>query len=169
MDTDSFPQDGVSLTQAQRAFLAAYIETGIVCSAAKAAGISRWSHYKWMRDENYAQAFEEADIAAGDTMEAEARRRAIEGLKRYKFGRNGEPLLHPVTKEPYYEHVYSDNLLSQMMRARNARYRDTGPPAFAGPLPVTEVENFYGSSRAHQAEAERNPASEAPPAPTADP
>lgn len=111
--------NGDSLTDKQRAFLAAYIEVGRVNVAAKAVGISRDTHYRWVRNPKYAEAFKMACAMAADEFEAEAVRRGVEGLKRYKFTAKGEPILHPVTGEPYYEHVYSDSLLMALLKANN--------------------------------------------------
>jgi hypothetical protein len=71
----------------KRAFLAAYAETGNVTKAAQAADIDRSTHYGWLKDDkDYAEAFKHADEEAGDTLEAEARRRAVEGIE--------EPVFH---------------------------------------------------------------------------
>lgn len=108
------------------AFLAAFRECGNVTLAANAAGVSRRSHYKWMaEDSEYATQFEDAKEAAVDLLEAEARRRATDGLRSYKFLKSGHPIRHPETGEPYYEHSYSDTLLIFLLKgARPEKYRD---------------------------------------------
>ena len=63
----------------KRAFLAAYRETGNVRLACTAAQIGRSSHYRWLNDADYAEEFEQAKKDAVDVLEAEARRRAVEG------------------------------------------------------------------------------------------
>jgi hypothetical protein len=64
----------------KRAFLAAYRETGNVRLACTAAQIGRSSHYRWQaEDHDYEVAFEQAKKDAVDVLEAEARRRAVEG------------------------------------------------------------------------------------------
>ncbi len=63
----------------KRAFLAAYRETGNVRLACEAAQIGRSSHYRWLDDPDYAEEFERAKKDAVDVLEAEARRRAVEG------------------------------------------------------------------------------------------
>lgn len=64
----------------QRAFLTAFRECGNVRAACEAAGIARSSHYRWLNsDQAYQDAFEIATDDAVDLLEAEARRRAIEG------------------------------------------------------------------------------------------
>ena len=62
------------------AFLAAYRETGNIKLACEAAQIGRSSHYRWREsDPDYAEEFERAKKDAVDVLEAEARRRAVEG------------------------------------------------------------------------------------------
>ena len=62
------------------AFLAAYRENGNIRLACEAAQIGRSSHYRWMeRDPDYVQEFERAKADAVDVLEAEARRRAVDG------------------------------------------------------------------------------------------
>ena len=52
-------------------------------------------------------------------------RRAKDGLVKYKFKRDGTPLEHPVTGEPYYELEYSDTLLIFLLKAaRPHKFRD---------------------------------------------
>lgn len=66
----------------KRAFLAAYSEGGTVTAAAELADIARETHYAWLRiDPVYAAAFRQADEHAADRLEAEARRRAVEGVE----------------------------------------------------------------------------------------
>src|SRR3989304_4313558 len=62
------------------AMIAAYAECGIISAACKAAEFARTTHYDWLsNDEKYREAFEEAHQTAIESMEREARRRAIEG------------------------------------------------------------------------------------------
>lgn len=102
----------------QRAFLAAYGKCGNITKAAEKAVLTREMHYHWMQfDANYREAFRLAEEEAGDRLEATARLRAEKGLRRYKFTKSGEPILHPITGEPYYEHVYSDALMAILLKA----------------------------------------------------
>ncbi len=101
----------------KRAFLAAFAETGRVDKAAEAVGIHRGTHYKWLRDDpDYPERFRQAEQEAARTLEDEAVRRATEGLRRYKFDKQGNPLINPETGEPYYEHEYSDTLLIFLLK-----------------------------------------------------
>lgn len=87
--------------------------------AATAAGWSRQSAYNYRRDYlDFADEWEQAVEAGTDLLEDEALRRAMAGDRRYAFDRNGDPLLHPETGEPYYEKQYSDTLLIVMLKAR---------------------------------------------------
>src|SRR5438067_1219042 len=63
----------------RRAFIAAYGECGSVTRAASAAGVSRRVHYQWLADADYRRAFMEAREVAADLLEAEVRRRAVDG------------------------------------------------------------------------------------------
>ena len=109
----------------RRAFLGAFAQTGNVTRAAEMAGVDRSMHYLWLSDALYAAAFERAKDEAADHLETEARRRAVEGLRRLKFNRNGEPLKDPETGQPYVEHEYSDTLLIFLLKgARPETYKD---------------------------------------------
>jgi len=62
------------------AFLAAYRNTGNIKLACEAAQIGRSAHYRWRAsDPDYAEDFERAKGDAVDVLEAEARRRAVDG------------------------------------------------------------------------------------------
>lgn len=109
----------------QRAFLVAFTKTGTVTRAAKAARVERRTHTNWLKDDAYAEAFEDAKEMAADYLEDEARRRALKGLVRYRFSKDGTPLTHPVTKKPYYELEYSDHLLVALLKGnRPSKFRD---------------------------------------------
>ncbi len=74
--------------------------------------------------EAYREAFEEAQEMACDAFEYEARRRAIEGVKRFKF-HNGKPIIDPETGQPYFEYEYSDTLLIFLLKgAMPEKYRE---------------------------------------------
>jgi hypothetical protein len=66
----------------QKAFLAAYEECGNITAAAQMAEMDRSTHYKWMReDDDYPELFNERHLVFVEIMEAEARRRAIDGVE----------------------------------------------------------------------------------------
>lgn len=109
----------------QKAFLAAYAECGNITLAAKMAKIDRTQHYRWLADPDYASQFQDAEEQAVEMLEKEARRRAIEGLRKKKFDKNGQPVIDPETGEQYVEHEYSDSLLIFLLKgARPEKYRD---------------------------------------------
>ena len=58
----------------QELFLRAYANTGVISSAAKFAKVARSSHYEWLHDPKYAEAFEQAHQQAIEALELELRR-----------------------------------------------------------------------------------------------
>lgn len=74
--------------------LLAYAECGNLTQAAKEADVSRRTHYKWLEtDPQYVLQFADAQEAAIDVLEAEARRRAIGGAAPEKGKVRGSDLL----------------------------------------------------------------------------
>ncbi len=66
----------------KRAFLVAYAKCGGVCKSAEAVGISDRTHRNWIHDDaEYKAAFEDAGEAYVQKLEAEADRRATEGVE----------------------------------------------------------------------------------------
>lgn len=100
------------------AFLAALAETGVVCRAADAAKVNRSMVYlNRRRCPEFAQRWDESLQDASHSLVDEAIRRAREGMKKYKFNRNGEPIPHPdKPNEKYFEHEYSDTLLIFLLK-----------------------------------------------------
>ncbi|HWQ42812.1 MAG TPA: helix-turn-helix domain-containing protein [Desulfosporosinus sp.] len=101
----------------KRAFLAAYAECGTITRAAEIAGIERGTHYEWVKkDLLYAKATEAAYEQAGERLEQEARRRAVEGTQKpvwYQGEQCG------VTTE------YSDTLLIFLLKgAKPEKYQE---------------------------------------------
>jgi hypothetical protein len=99
------------------AFLSAFAELGTVTHAAIAAGIERTTHYRWVKeDDAYAKGFVEAEGKAIDSLEREARRRAIEGTEKPIY--QGGQMVGTVRE-------YSDTLLIFLMKGANpSRYRE---------------------------------------------
>ena len=111
-------------TGKQAAFLAAYAETGVILQAAEAAGCERTSHNHWLAvDPTYPARFADAQAAANDRLEAEARRRAVQGVEKVKFYK-GAPIkiIDEKTGNPkvYTEHEYSDRLLEFLLKGELA-------------------------------------------------
>lgn len=102
----------------KRAFLAAYRETCNVRLAADMAETSRSSVYRWRdHDPEFEEAFQLAREDAADILEAEAHRRAVEGVEKPVGWYMGEP--GGTVRE------YSDTLLIFLLKgARPEKYRD---------------------------------------------
>lgn len=101
----------------EAAFLEAFAKTGIISKAAEIVGVSRMT--VWRRrssSEAFAKAFEDAQEQAADTLEAEAWRRAHDGVDEPQFYK-GDVCGH-VRK-------YSDNLMMFMLKGmRPEKYRE---------------------------------------------
>jgi hypothetical protein len=92
----------------KRAFLAAVARTGNVTISAEIADVARSAHYQWLEaDPVYAAAFEDAMEQAAQRLEAEARRRAEEGVE--------EPVFYKGKKCGVIR-KYSDTLLIFLMK-----------------------------------------------------
>jgi hypothetical protein len=122
----SKPQAAITRTgQWRQKFLTALAAGGNVSYAADAAGIDRNTAYAARKkDSQFAEAWTDAIDRAADVLEEEARRRAVEGLPRFKF-HQGEPIINPETKLPYVEREYSDTLLIFLLKgARPHKFRE---------------------------------------------
>lgn len=91
----------------KRAFLAAYATCGHLSQAAQLAGCSRHSHYHWLADPAYAEAWDAAQRMAADVLEDEATRRAL-GWEETRYSADGTA---------YTVHKYSDVLLIVRLKA----------------------------------------------------
>jgi hypothetical protein len=95
------------------AFLAALAECGILSQAAEAAGVDRATVWRRRQDDaEFAKACDEAVDMAADKLEAEARRRAVEGVEEPVY--QGGQLIGTKT-------VYSDSLLALLLKGRRKR------------------------------------------------
>ena len=124
------------MNRKQKAFLAAFSETGNVRLACKAAKVSRSRHYQW-RDEDpeYRKAVDLAKEDAADLLEEEARRRAVEGVEEpvgwYKGQAGGT-----VPK-------YSNDLLKFLLRGlRPEKYRERQEVAVTGSLANIDLDKL---------------------------
>ena len=85
-------------------------------SACVNAGISRNAAYTWREDDaKFAVAWEEALSVGVGYLEEEARRRAVEGVQRVRFHKDG------AVAEAWTE--YSDTLLLRLLAAHHPKYR----------------------------------------------
>ena len=88
--------------------------------SALAVGIDRGSHYDWIHgDPDYAVAFDYAQRCASRMLEDVAKSRAVDGVVRKKFGKDGEPIIDPETGLQYVEREYSDTLLIFLLKGNN--------------------------------------------------
>ena len=100
----------------EKAFLAILAESGNVTKACLAAQIARSVVYAHRdEDERFKALWDEALAEAGDALELEARRRAVDGWDEPVF-QKGE-LVGTIRK-------YSDTLLLAMLRAKKPEYRE---------------------------------------------
>src|SRR5215472_284108 len=104
------------LTQAcQRRFVRALSETGSVSKAAALARTSRTRVYELRKvDPAFAAAWEEAEEIAADALEAEARRRAVEGTQEPLV--SAGKLVRDDDGQPIAVRRYSDNLLLALLK-----------------------------------------------------
>jgi hypothetical protein len=124
----------------KRAFLEHFREHGNITAACRAVGITRrGTVYDWQeKSDDFAAAFREAEIEATETLEAEARRRAVGGVvNETPVIRNGE-VIYTIT-----ETKYSDTLLIFLLKARApTKYRDNSHVELTGkdggPLEVAD-------------------------------
>lgn len=119
----------------KRAFLEAFKITARIGRGAKAAGIRRELHYRWLKeDPEYARAFTEAKTLAAQYLEDMAIERATEGWKKPVYFQ-GEVVGH--VYEP------SERLMERLLEAhlpekyaRRTSVEHSGPGG--GPIPVSD-------------------------------
>jgi hypothetical protein len=107
--------------QRKKRFLEAFALNGNISAACQASSVGRTSVYEWQeKDESFVQAFRLAEIESTERLEAEAYRRAHDGvIKETPIMHNGQVAYTVV------EHKYSDTLLIFLLKARNpAKYRE---------------------------------------------
>ncbi|MGH9666215.1 MAG: terminase [Bryobacteraceae bacterium] len=114
------------MTPKQKAFLKTYATTANITSAARFAKVGRRSHYDWLQDAEYAQAFEDAKAEACELLEREALRRAMTGTL--------EPVFYQGKKCGTVRR-YADTLLIFLMKgAMPNKYRDNVKVEHTGEL-----------------------------------
>ena len=112
----------VQSARLKRRFLESFARTGNITESCRAAGVQRRATiYDWQeRDEAFAAAFREAELVATEVLEAEARRRAVDGVIQ------DTPIVHRGSVvAPVTETKYSDSLLIFLLKARAPeKYRE---------------------------------------------
>jgi hypothetical protein len=108
----------------QERFLKALAETGIVTAAVEIAGTSRTRVYELRkRDAGFAAGWEEAEERAADALEAEAWRRAVEGVPEPLV--SGGKVVRDDDGQPLAIRRYSDTLMIALLKARRPeRFKD---------------------------------------------
>lgn len=134
--------------QLKKAFLNVFRQSGNVSQACAAAGVKRrGTVYDWQeKDEQFLAEYRQAEIEATENLEAEAHRRAVFGVKKYKGVYHNGALLEVVE-----ETDYSDTLLIFLLKARAPlKYRDNVAIEHAGPGGTPQrVEVIYTDRPAH--------------------
>jgi hypothetical protein len=117
----------------KRAVLEVHSEGGRIGESCKAAGVSRGSHYYWLkRDKKYAEAFELAEKMALDVFVDEMKRRGFHGYD------------HPLSYEGKLTgdtvKMYSDNLAMFIAKKMDPTFRDNWVAgAMQGPVAINFV------------------------------
>jgi len=97
------------------AALATTCHCGRACEAAGVVYSTVWRRRK--ADPVFEAAYQDALKTGAELLEAEAVRRASEGLRRMKFNaKTGEAYIDPETGKPYIEHEYSDTLMLALLK-----------------------------------------------------
>ena len=115
----------------QRAFLAAYVKTKRTLAASALTGVSRETHYYWLKsDPQYCEHWRRARKMLGDMVEEEVMRRAVDGYKK--------PVVHQGKVTDRYKN-YSDRLAVFLLKhlkpeVYNVRQRE---PEIGGPTHIT--------------------------------
>lgn len=121
------------LTDQRARFIAHLASTANVTAAAALIGVSRTAVYEWRAaNADFAALWDEAVEMATDALEAEARRRALEGVQ--------EPIvvMGRIAKDDdgntLYVRKYSDTLMQLLLRAhRPEKYRERTETKHVGP------------------------------------
>jgi hypothetical protein len=107
----------------QERFLKSLAETGNVTAAVAAAGTGRSRAYELRNaDAAFAAAWDQAEETAADALEAEARRRAIEGVQEPLV--SAGKLVRDDDGQPIAIRRYSDHLLLALLKARRPPRRE---------------------------------------------
>lgn len=121
--------------QHKKAFLEVFRVLGNVSAACRDTGVDRRDVYRWKEnDAKFLEAFNDAEAESTELMEREAYRRAVEGVRRPIYSRDGNHI------DTVYD--YSDTLLMFLLKARapqrfRERYDHQHSGANGAPLTFT--------------------------------
>lgn len=112
--------------------------SGNISEAGRIAGVQRSTLYMWKEtDPEFMVRWDEALEEAADALEAEARRRAIEGYDE-PVTYAGRVVCDPDTGNPIVRKRYSDRLMAFLLRAhRPARFRVGGEDDKSGVISIS--------------------------------
>lgn len=121
----------------------------MVTAACEAAGVSRATVYEArQKDETFALAWHDVEEATTEQMEAEARRRGVQGVERPVY--QGKELVGYVTD-------YSDTLLMFMLKARRPeKYRERYDVHHSGRVEHASADELRRMTDAELADYERD-------------
>lgn len=143
------------LSPKQIRFLKCYEMCASVTQSARWTKCTRQAHGNWLRESpQYKAAFEEAKIAAAQTLEDEAIRRCHQGIKKAVWHKG---------KVVGYEMEYSDSLMALMLKgALPRKYRDNASVELTGKegeqlFPVTAIESYFKSRKDGDEDFETQP------------
>ncbi len=106
-------------------FLAELAKTGNVSGSARTASIDRKTAYNWRKDDDaFLEDWDDALGVATDALEAEARRRGVEGYDQPVY--QGGEQVGTIRK-------YSDRMLEILLKGHNHRFRDRASVELSGP------------------------------------
>jgi hypothetical protein len=117
----------------QERFLKALAETGNITAAVALAGTSRTRVYELRKaDENFQAAWDEAENSASDKLEAEAWRRAVDGVQEPLV--SGGKIVRDDDGNPIATRRYSDAMLTLLLKARRPeKFRERSSVEMSGP------------------------------------
>ncbi|GBR09265.1 hypothetical protein [Gluconobacter frateurii] len=118
-------------------FLEHLAKSGNVSDSGRLAGVQRSTLYHWKEtDAAFASQWEDALEDAADVLEAEARRRALEGYDE-PITYAGKVVCDPETGHPLVRKKYSDGLMAFLLRAhRPSRFRAGQDEIPAAPISI---------------------------------
>jgi len=126
----------------QEKFLRTLSMTANIRVACMAAGIDRSLVYYWQEhDSEFSPKFQRANAEANDLLLAAAWERGVKGVEKpvVSMGRQvfvKEKVNGKEVEKPLMERVYSDNLLSLLMRARMPEFREKQQVEHSGSIDI---------------------------------